>query len=249
MLTRLEMKLQAPAPLSRNMASAFHGVLMEQIPSSYAEELHHSRLHPYAQHLEYRQGDWYWIVTCTGREASDILIRDTLLHTDSFLLKKAGIPVQIVSRTCEERSLQNLSESFCFGQSDRYAALCFLTPTAFKTAGRYLILPDLRCLYQSLMNKYDAACGTEQMADPETLEELTLQSEIVRYDLKSTIFPLEGSKVPGFYGTMTLRINGSQTMVNFANMLLAFGEYSGIGIKASLGMGAMQVIRERSSDR
>lgn len=33
-------------------------------------------------------------------------------------------------------------------------------------------------------------------------------------------------------------------MANFVNMLFEFGEYSGVGIKTSLGMGYMKIINE-----
>ena len=34
-------------------------------------------------------------------------------------------------------------------------------------------------------------------------------------------------------------------MVNLAWLLAAFGEYSGVGIKTSMGMGAMRVVEEK----
>lgn len=35
-------------------------------------------------------------------------------------------------------------------------------------------------------------------------------------------------------------------MANFADVLLQFGTYSGIGIKTALGMGAIRLLEERS---
>ena len=55
MLARLELKLRCKEELAYQMSSLFHGVLMEQLPSDYAEYLHLSQLHPYAQHLEYQR--------------------------------------------------------------------------------------------------------------------------------------------------------------------------------------------------
>lgn len=40
-------------------------------------------------------------------------------------------------------------------------------------------------------------------------------------------------------GKITIKIRGTQTMTNFANMLFKFGNYSGVGIKTSIGMGAI----------
>ena len=65
-----------------------------------------------------------------------------------------------------------------------------MTPTSFKQRGLYLIYPDLRCLYQSLMRKYGMA-RQEEMDSEETLEQLVNKSTVIQYNLKSCYFYLE----------------------------------------------------------
>jgi CRISPR-associated endoribonuclease Cas6 len=55
---------------------------------------------------------------------------------------------------------------------------------------------------------------------------------------------MEGVKIPSFVGKITFRMHGAQTMTNLAQMLFRFGEYSGIGIKTALGMGAVKMLSE-----
>lgn len=95
------------------------------------------------------------------------------------------------------------------------------------------------------MNKYDAAVGDNIMWDEETLEQLCENAQIVRYDLKSVSFSLEGVRIPAFVGKITIKINGTKTMADFANMLVEFGTYSGVGIKTALGMGCIRQLKER----
>ena len=95
------------------------------------------------------------------------------------------------------------------------------------------------------MNKYDAAVGRETMVDVDTLDQLCENADIIRYDLKSVNFALEGVKIPAFIGKVTM--SGTQTMTNFATMLFRFGEYSGVGIKTALGMGYIKILKERGS--
>ena len=65
--------------------------------------------------------------------------------------------------------------------------------------------------------------------------------------LMSTYFHMEGVKIKSFKGKITLKIHGPKQFVNLINLLLRFGEYSGVGIKASIGMGAINVdTKERS---
>lgn len=242
--SKLEMRLEGSLEISNQMASTFHGALMEMLPREYAEELHESRLHPYTQHLERRAGDWYWIVTALNEKASAIILRDTLLRRDGVDLKKHETYLSIGQKKYQELSEAELAQVFYEGNNSKYVSIRFVTPAAFKRNGQYLNYPDLRSIYSNLMNKYDASNEQDSMKDEDTLEQLVQNTTMARYRLHSTVFCLEGIRIPAFAGEMTLRIGGSHTMCNFARMLFRFGEYSGIGIKTSLGMGAIELAQD-----
>lgn len=244
MLGRIELKLECSEPLSYQNASMFHGALMEMLQPEMADQLHRSQLHPYAQYLEKRNQDCYWVVSCFAQDTVKQIIQQKLLGLNSIVIKKRNLSVRIIGKQYLESSYEELLEHFYQNIGKRYITLRFLTPTAFKQRGKYLFYPDLRCIYQSLMNKYDTAAKGEGMRDEDTLEELCTNSEIVRYNLKSTAFCLEGVKIPSFIGTITIRLQGTQTMANFASMLFEFSEFSGIGIKTALGMGAVKIQKD-----
>lgn len=42
---------------------------------------------------------------------------------------------------------------------------------------------------------------------------------------------------------MTIKVTSTDTAAKFIRLLLEFGEYSGVGIKTGLGMGAIQIVR------
>lgn len=100
----------------------------------------------------------------------------------------------------------------------------------------------MNLIYKSLMRKYSAASDEMDMYDDDTLEQLVMGSEITRYRLQSTVFPLEGVSIPSYKGSMSVRIHGTDTMSRYARLLFRFGEYSGVGIKSSIGMGAMRIV-------
>lgn len=245
MYVRLDMTICADKDLSYQMASSFHGALMEQIESEYASELHSSQLHPYTQHLEKREDEWHWVVTTLNEKAYQEIIEKKLLKLQKFRLDKHEINLQISDRRYTELSDRELAFSFYQTCQNPYIIIRFLTPTAFKYQGKYINYPDIRYLYGNLMNKYESAHADESMRDEDTLEQLIENSSISKYDLHSITFSLEGIRIPAFIGTMTLKIQGTQTMRNFANMLFQFGEYSGIGIKTALGMGAVRLETNR----
>lgn len=242
--SKLEMRLDGNLEISNQMASTFHGALMEMLPQDYADELHESKLHPYTQHLERRAGNWYWIVTTLNEKASVTILKDTLLQIEGIDLKKHETYLSIDQKTYHELSEEELAKAFYEGNNGRYISIRFVTPTAFKRNGIYLNYPDLRSIYSNLMNKYDASNEQDSMKDEDTLEQLVQNTTVARYRLHSTVFCLEGIRIPAFAGEMTLRIGGNRTMCNFARMLFQFGEYSGVGIKTSLGMGAMELVQD-----
>ena len=161
-----------------------------------------------------------------------------------ILIKKHDLKVLIVKKNYMETTYKELMDHFYEDDGKRYIQIHFLSPTAFKQNGRYLFYPDLRCVFQSLMNKYDSATAENTMHDEDTLEQICEHAQVIRYDLKSVSFSLEGVKIPSFIGKITIKLHGTDTMANFVNMLFEFGEYSGVGIKTSLGMGYMKIINE-----
>ena len=247
MLTRLEMKLKSEGEITYPMVTLFHGALMEIIPEDYASYLHVSQLHPYTQHLEYKDDCWYWIVCCLNTEATKVIIQKSLMPIQEIEIKNRNMTIQIIQKTYQETSYRELMDRFYEEDASRYIQIHFISPTAFKQRGHYLFYPDIRCIYQSLMNKYDAAVRDEGMIDDDTLEQLCEYTQIVRYDLKSVMFSLEGVRIPSFIGKITLKISKTQTMANFARLLFQFGTFAGVGIKASLGMGCIKILEERGN--
>ena len=244
MLAKIRYQLSVKdGDISQAMASLFHGALIELLPLEYASYLHLSQLNPFSQHLEQREGNWYWEISTFTQEAYRIIIQESLTGIHEIYLKHKDMTVQLeeVSRIVVPK--RQLLDIFHGGNKSRTVELEFLTPTAFKQRGEYLFFPDIFCIYQSLLNKYSAASDNVEVMDEETLEQLCRDTKIIGYRLRSAPFYLEGVRVPGFLGRVTLKIKGAQTMVNFAHALFEFGRYSGIGIKCSLGMGAITVDR------
>ena len=242
-MAKLELHIQSDGELAFQMSSLFHGVLMERLPEAYAEYLHQSRLHPFSQHLEKKQENWYWIICCLNETAVDIIIKNTLWNLRQFTIERQQQRVEILEKAYTECTYKELMNQFYRGESGRYIQVQFRSPTAFKRQGQYLFYPDLKCMFQNLMNRYDAAVEEDVMRDQETLEQLCNNAKIIRYDLKSVCFSLEGVKIPAFMGNITIKMDGTQTMASFARMLFVFGTYAGIGIKTSLGMGSIQLMQ------
>lgn len=243
-LARLRMKLETEERLSMGMSSLFHGLLMELIDEDLAGGLHSGGLQPYTQHLELSKEGNYWVVTAFTEEIVEGIIKKSLLSLQEFTLKKQGIHGRIVEKNYEEFPFQQLTSAFYTEKANPYISLQFLSPTCFKQNGNYIHYPDLRLLFKNLMHKYDEAGFGEEGEDEETLNALVEDALVSQYHLRSTVFYLEGHKLPAFTGKLTLKMKGTQALCNFARFLFRFGEYSGVGIKTALGMGALKLLEE-----
>ena len=195
-------------------SSNLQGVIMENIDNEYADILHTQGYNPYSQYVYTKDNKVIWCINTLDEKAYDKIIQ------------------------------RLLDDKFYNVKGDKYYNIQFITPTSFKSNGRYMIFPDLRLMYKSLMKKYSASSTDMDMYDEDTLEQLIESSEITRYRLQSTVFPLEGVVIPSYKGSLSIRLHGNDTISRYARLLFSFGEYSGIGIKSSIGMGALKLLND-----
>lgn len=248
-LSHLSLELEAEG-LSYKKASDFQGVLFTKINPDYADYLHKEQLHPYSQYLTFDKNVPVWHVNTLNQEAYTNII-EPLLKTefDSFKINNGNIDVKVKSKNITTKKYSQLMEDFYEKKATSNIDIEILSLTSFKQRGRYNVTPDLRLIYQSLMMKYSAISGNESMIDEETLEQLIQNSVVSKYQLRTGVFPVEGRVIPGFIGKLGIKFYGTETMMRYIRMLLEFGEYSGIGIKTGMGMGAIRLVKEDVCER
>lgn len=250
MLSKIKINLGKDQELSVHKSSLFQGVLMEHISAEYATVLHQEGLKPYSQHIKKEGEEYIWEISALNKEAYCQLIlplsEDKL---DTICLKHSDMKLQVVDRKVKLQTYKELIEKYYLGKCDKYITIRFVTPTSFKSKGSYVNMPELTLIYKSLMNKFDSFSKDSEIFSMETLEHMLQYSQIVRYSLKSTVFHIEGVKIPSFIGRITVRVAGPQMLVNLVNMLFQYGTYSGVGIKTAMGMGSIQILeREIKND-
>lgn len=248
---RLEIECEEIPQFHYSKASLLQGVLMQNIKAEYAGLLHEQGPKPYSQCVRYEGGQNIWYIRTLSKEAYNQILEPLLKDEFSeFYLEHNEAKVYIKKKQLVQVPMSQMISDFYGEDAKRLFTISFLTPTAFKKDGRYHFFPDIYNIYQSLMQKYDAVSRNESMMDMETLEQMTQFTQIVSYNLRSTSFSLEGIRIPAYMGNIVIRINGSQTMANFARLLLQFGNYSGVGIKTAIGMGMIRVAEgRRTNDR
>ena len=251
MLGKLVMELQGEEEKKHGyyMGSMMQGVLMDLIDPLLAKELHRNERHPYSQFIIRRDGKLWWQVNVTGSNYRKELLRP-LLDPDfhEIRLHHREETLAITSKSDFSVSEDELVRQYYLGDCGRYLELHFLTPTGFKQNGQYCIFPTVRLILQSLMLKHDAVSRKSTVFSEEILEDLEEYCSIVRYNLHSTVYPVGSSRIPSFVGNLVIKVTGPQQMVNFVRFLAEFGVYTGIGIKTGMGMGAFEIINQKTKD-
>ncbi len=244
MFSKLEilLKNKSDQKVSINMSSLFQGCLMEMIDSEYAAKIHSMSINPYSQYIQYHEDEVKWIIATLDKESYEqIIVKINDKISDKITLKYNDMEFEVIDKEISSLTGEDMLKSRFFEDYNKYITIRFLTPTSFKSDGRHQNYPTVKWIIQSLMTKADAFDEKNQFYDEVILEKLQNDIIITSYNLRSTKISLEKVKINSFVGSITFCINSSQGLINLVNYLLHVGEYSGVGIKTSMGMGAISV--------
>ncbi|KFN93305.1 CRISPR-associated endoribonuclease Cas6 [Tetragenococcus koreensis] len=246
-MQQIKLNCSSKEKIENNLGAYFHGWLMNQLEGSLVEELHSMETNPFAIYVEQVHDKVQFVLSLLNEKAieifSPILLSSSL--TTINLEASRQKEFQIKNREIENLSEKDLADVFYRENSQKNFDISFVTPAGFKSKGEYIFFPDLRLFYQSLMKKYNYAFTGSESVDVDMLEKLCENTQIVSYRIMSSYYKIHRSFVPGFKGTIRIRCRGNQTINSFLTSLIKFGEYSGVGIKTGMGMGALQLKENR----
>ena len=245
MFSKLKIKIDVDSKdIGYNSGSLFQGFLMENINNDYAEYLHKLKVNPYSQYINKTKDETYWNIATTNKEAYEKII-NPILSLDEIIIKDKDLKLKILDKSLNIIKREDFIEKNLFESIDsKEINFNFLTPTAFKRGNRYVIIPEPVLIFQNLIRKFDSS-GEEEIFSYDLLEEIENSVHISKYNLKSRLFYLEKTKIPGFIGGLSMRSGTNKEIINILNLLNKFSEYSGTGIKSSMGMGGTIIGGER----
>lgn len=239
MLAQINMELESKE-LNINMASLFHGYLMENIDSAYAEYFHYNTTNPFTSCIfkDTKEDKFFWRVTTFSQKAYDMLMSYFSKGIpEKIYLKNKDLEINVKSFSIQKKSYEDL-----FLEATERKRIKLISPTSFKSDGITHIFPNISTLISGVIAKINQHSETAELEDKKIVSELLEKVYIKDYNLRTKIFHLESIKIKGFIGTMDLAIKGEdRTLANILNFLILMSEYTGLGIKTSLGMGGVKV--------
>ena len=241
-LVRFEVTLPPDEKINSSMASLFHGLLMENLPADFAASLHAEGLRPFSQcvYFDREQCKTFWRIGTLSGTAYEKIIAPLVDKKKFFLRQKnwqitLSEPKILLDTSCEQLA----DEIFPQRNSPRSVKLQFLTPTAFKHEGDYLILPEKFFVVNSLLQRWNNFSRDFKLEDINLAVKLSEFCRLTRYNLNTHPFSLEKTKIPGFVGRLEISFVGNEMLNRILGLLFSFATFSGVGIKTALGMGAV----------
>lgn len=223
-----------------------YGWICDNISSETVEKLHNENFTPMSQYLLKGQNEdeFEWHIF-TMNECFDELIEKfnkiKIIEIEKYQTKfeiSEKIEIQISeSEFCKKYLIENTPK--------KTLTIKLLSPCSFKTDGEYAIFPSSKLILKSAINKWNTLSAMYSIEGDDTVEELINACEISNYKLKTADYILKNVSIRGFYGEITLKFKGNRRIMTMNNMLIEFLQYSGLGIKSALGMGACKTEGEK----
>lgn len=250
MLTKLSIKLKSDKDLPSQLGCIFHSIFLDSIPEEYANNFHSDKndYRPYRSVIKKTESKSYiWEIIGLTKEISE-LINKTWKH--NFIQKKY---IQSFDAYTEPLENEITSISYRDIYKNNYSnhepnsaiRACFNTPTSFKSNGIYIQIPDEQMILRSLLTKWDSFYDEVKLFDYDLLDLLCEKVFISKiFYLKTIPFRMDKSVINGFCGEVLFNIrNANKQIIQLVNLLFDFAEYSGVGIKTSMGMGNVEVVK------
>lgn len=249
MITQLKYQIEVPENLYLDSSWGywFYAALMERIPDEMAEMFHLPDRTPINQYLSIssREKTAYWIVNILGDEAEQSLL-SWMESIRELELRECAHPFKLVLNGKRSFADANAFWNHAVEMPDAMVhRLSIMTPTAFRSNHRYVIFPDIRLILQSLILRWNSIVPALEICDEDVIRMMETQIWMRDYRLQTQRFELKGQKIPGFCGTIWLQNRLPAPLLEIWKGLLSFSEYSGLGIKTALGMGAVELSYEK----
>ena len=140
MLAQINMELESEE-LNTNMASLFHGYLMENIDPAYAEYFHYNTTNPFTSCIfkDIKTDKFFWRITTFNQKAYDMLMTCFSNNIpETIYLKNKDLEINVKSFSIQKKSYDDL-----FLECSERKRIRLISPTSFKSNGVTHIFPNI----------------------------------------------------------------------------------------------------------
>lgn len=221
----------------------FYGLLTELAEPKFVELLHNNGFNPISQYIlrQKEKDSIMWVVNLLGKLACE-QFSSMLEGSNSFFLKScnSNLNVKDINITIipsDDVILHRASEITDISRPK----MEFLTASSFKVDNQYKMFPSVELIIKNLVRRWNNFSDLYLIEDEDVVNALIHSVKILGYNLQSNYFSMKGTKIPAFSGEVRFGTKLSIPIAELFKLLFLFSEYSGVGIKTALGMGAVKM--------
>lgn len=216
-----------------------YGCLLKMLRSETAEWLHENSRTPISQNIIPCSAEkgFLWDINVFD-EGLSAEIAEVLANVKEFHAQKADVLLKICRVDHQTiRDFSQIRSRSAALMEQNIIRLNFLTAAALKKNGEFLLFPDMELMLKNLWNSWNTIFPATPFEDEDALRLLVRGTYIMSYHLSSSVYRMKGNNIKGFYGHIVIGNRLSAPMKELLYALLVLSEYSGIGVKTTLGMG------------
>jgi CRISPR-associated endoribonuclease Cas6 len=239
MLNRIDLVLKNKN-INRNMGSIFAGYLTSIIDRDYVEYLHHLQLNPYTSYVYFdkKENRYVWRINTLDKLSKEMIIdKVSVLNEREFLLENQNINIEV------EKFVRypEVDYSTLYLNEEKKNKIIFNTPTSFKSQGSYQIFPQVDLILNSVVRKINEFSEEIKIEEQSVLDSIINKTSITSYTLRSTKYHLEKVRISSFIGDLYMKNFSTEEYEKIFYFIMKAMDYTGVGIKTSLGMGGVKV--------
>lgn len=241
---------QLKIPIKRNddkrittyFAYNLYGAWMEMLKPSEADFIHDTQ--SFNQYIEVNfnnQSKAELTVNLLSDDTAKCML-PILENTSEYYLKKYNCTVFAQKPKIFRTNEKDLVDKyFTSKEFERRVTLQIISPTTFKTNNHYAIFPTVELIIKSAVSKWNMLNLKTCVDDDDMISCLIENTMITNYRLNSTRYYLKDTKIQSFQGFITLSVKGAEPLIRLFDMLMGALQFTGLGIKATLGMGGIKI--------
>lgn len=219
-----------------------HGMLMEQFSPEWQEFLHNGTVHSFSQWIEVKNRELFIWHVCSidddlSAELDTIFSEKQIWHCSH---KDCDFQVTDIQRKAMSFA-EYMKPFFLSDKAPNWISMVFQTPCTHKVQKRYAIFPSVDLIANSLRSRICTTFPDFALAEDEVMDQVLMNTRISRYHLNSSVYHLEGASVTGYQGSLEIHFDGPDALRRLCCVLFGMAEWTGVGIKTSLGMGGCTV--------
>ena len=219
-------------------AYSLYGEWMRLLEPDQADKLHEQRLLNQYLNLTGRNSAQLTVNLLTDEVAEWMIPVFQKKH--DYFLTKFGCELTAGEPQIHAFGEDTIVKPFLTTQKvQNHIILHFLTPTTFKSGGRYAVFPTPELILHSAATKWNTLNFSVSAEDQEAINLMEKSTVITSYRLSSAYYGIKETRIQSFTGNLTLSIRAPEPVIRLFDMLLNGLKFTGLGIKTSLGMGGI----------